>query len=186
MHGSRSGRDACVMAEGGARMDGHQSRPPHHKLSLPLSTSVDSAAWVGSGHHQETHMWGTEGLPSPHATNCHAVAYEPTRRRTTCACHTRDQTHTHQWGERGSGVGSGGDGGENMQRAASATSTWANRESAPERADGAAKCELAQALVHGRRGPHAWALGDCCKLGRCPSTHTPHTTPHPRTHWGNT
>ena len=68
-----------------------------------------------------------------------------------------------------------------MQRAASATSTWANRESAPERADGAAKCELTQALVHGRRGPHTWALGDCCILGRCPTTHTPHTTPHAHT-----
>ena len=57
-------------------MDGHQSRPPHHNLSLP--SSVD-AAW-GSGHHQKTSMWGTRGLPSPHTTNCHAVACGPRRR----------------------------------------------------------------------------------------------------------
>ena len=40
---------------------------------------------------------------------------------------------------------------------------------------------LTQALEHGRWGPHTWALGDCCTLGRCPSTHTPHTTPHAHT-----
>ena len=74
------------------RAHGWASVPPTASQTIAAS-SVD-AAW-GSGHHQETHMWGTEGLPSPHATNCHAVAYEPRRRRTTCACHTRDQTHTH-------------------------------------------------------------------------------------------
>ena len=78
------------------RAHGWASVPPTASQTIAAS-SVD-AAW-GSGHHQEIHMWGTKSLPSPHATNYHAVAYEPTRRRTTCACHTRDQTHTHPWGE---------------------------------------------------------------------------------------
>jgi len=78
------------------RAHGWASVPPTASQTTAAS-SVD-AAW-GGGHHQETHMRGTKSLPSPHATNYHAVAYEPTRRRTTCACHTRDQTHTHQWGE---------------------------------------------------------------------------------------
>ena len=53
---------------------------------------------------------------------------------------------------------------------------------------GAGDPVLTQALEHGRWGPHTWALGDCCTLGRCPSTHTPHTTPPAHTlgqHIGN-
>ena len=79
--------------KGACAKHGWASVPPTASQNIAAS-SVD-AAW-GSGHHQETHMWGTKSLPSPHATNYHAVAYEPTRRRTTCACHTRDQTHTHK------------------------------------------------------------------------------------------
>ena len=86
------------------RAHGWASVPPTASQTIAAS-SVD-AAW-GSGHHQETHMWGTKGLPSPHATNCHAVACGPGRRRATCACHTRDHTHTHQGGGKGEGEGSG-------------------------------------------------------------------------------
>ena len=117
-------------------------------------------------------------LPSRHQLPCSSIRAHSSSHHMRMS-HTGPDTHPPVG--RGGAVGSGEDGGENMQRAASATSTWANRESAPERADGAAKCELTQALVHGRRGPHTWALGDCCILGRCPTTHTPHTTPHAHT-----
>ena len=99
--------------KGARAYHGWASVPPTASQTIAAS-SVD-AAW-GSGHHQETHMWGTKSLPSPHATNYHAVAYEPTRRRTTCACHTRDQTHTHQWGE---GARGGEWGGRGREHAAS-------------------------------------------------------------------
>ena len=125
-------------------------------------------------------MWGTKGLPSPHATNCHAVACGPGRRRATCACHTRDQTPTHQ---RGEGVGRGERGmGERTcsePRRPPAKGKSASTVCVPNK--GAGDPVLTQALEHGRRGPHTWALGDCCTLGRCPSTHTPHTTPHAHT-----
>ena len=86
------------------RAHGWASVPPTASQTIAAS-SVD-AAW-GSGHHHEAHMRGTGGVPPQHATSCHAVACRPGRRRTTCACHTRDQTHTHQWGE-GAGWGVGG------------------------------------------------------------------------------
>ena len=79
----------------GRAQHGWASVPPTASQSIAAS-NVD-AAW-GSGHHQETHMWGAKGLPSPHATNCHAEACGPRRRRTTCACHTRDRTHTRTRG----------------------------------------------------------------------------------------
>jgi len=103
----------------GRAQHGWASVPPTASQSIAAS-SVD-AAW-GSGHHQETHMWGAKGLPSPHATNCHAEACGPRRRRTTCACHTRDRTHPHQGGVRGEARGAG-DGGESMQRVVSTIST---------------------------------------------------------------
>ena len=105
VHGPRSGRDACVMADGGARMDGCASVPPTASQTIAAS-SVD-AVW-GSGNHHEAHMRGTGSVPPQHTTSCHAVACGPRRRRATCACHTRDQTHTHQGGARGGGGGSGG------------------------------------------------------------------------------
>ena len=69
------------------RAHGWASVPPTASQSIAAS-SVD-AAW-GSGHHHETRMRGTKGLPPPRTTNCHAVACDPRRRRATCACHTRD------------------------------------------------------------------------------------------------
>ena len=84
----------------GRMRHGRRERAQHGWASVPptasqsIAASNVDAAW-GSGHHQETHMWGAKGLPSPHATNCHAEACGPRRRRTTCACHTRDQTPTH-------------------------------------------------------------------------------------------
>ena len=92
--------------------------------------------------------------------------------------HTGPNTHPPEG--RGGGARGAGDGGENVQRAVSAASEKKRqpRQSAPK---GAGDPGLTQALAHGRRGPHTWALGDCCTLGRCPSTHTPHTTPHAHT-----
>ena len=89
------------------RAHGWASVPPTASQTIAAS-SVD-AAW-GSGHHHETRMRGTGSVPPQHATSCHAVACGPRRRRTTCACHTRDQTHTHQGGARGEarGVEDGG------------------------------------------------------------------------------
>ena len=91
------------------RAHGWASVPPTASQTIAAS-SVD-AAW-GSGHHHEAHMRGTGGVPPQHATSCHAVACRPGRRRTTCACHTRDRTHTHQGGARGEAKGVGGQGRE--------------------------------------------------------------------------
>ena len=73
------------------RAHGWASVPP--TASQSIATSSVDAVW-GSGHHHETRMRGTGSVPPQHATSCHAVACGPRRRRTTCACHTRDQTHT--------------------------------------------------------------------------------------------
>ena len=155
-------------------MDGHQSRPLHHKLSLPLASMRRGVA----GTIKSLTCGAPKASPPltpPTAMRQHAVPG-------VVAPHahvTHGTKHTHTRGARGWGEGSGG-GGENVQRAVSAASEKKRqpRQSAPK---GAGDPGLTQALAHGRRGPHTWALGDCCTLGRCPSTHTPHTTPHAHT-----
>ena len=97
------------------RAHGWASVPP--TASQSIATSSVDAVW-GSGHHHETRMRGTGSVPPQHATSCHAVACRPRRRRATCACHTWDQTPTHQ---RGEGVGRG-ERGRGRERAASRVS----------------------------------------------------------------
>ena len=159
-------------------MDGHQSRPPHHKLSLPLASMRRGVAGtikrLHVGHQRPP-------LPSHHQLPCGSMRSRASSRHMRMS-HTGPNTHppTHQ---RGEGVGRGERGtGERTcsePRRPPAKGKSASTVCVPNK--GAGDPVLTQVLEHGRRGPHTWALGDCCTLGRCPSTHTPHTTPHAHT-----
>ena len=118
-------------------------------------------------------------LPSRHQLPCRSMRPQASSHHMRMS-HTGQNTHPPGGGE-GGGKGSGGWGREHAASRVDHQYVGKNGQSAPERADEAAKRELTQALIHGKRGPHAWALGDCGTLGRYPSTHTPHRTPHTRT-----
>ena len=163
------------------RAHGWASVPPTASQSIAAS-SVD-AAW-GSGHHHETHMQGARGVPPPRAASCHAVACGPRRRRATCACHTRNQTHTHQ-GARGWG---GGSGGRKRERAASRVGHQRKEndslDSLLPRELEILGCRRRWHMADGALTRGHWAAAAHSGDVR-PRTH-PHTTHHPRTHWGNT
>ena len=130
-----AGTHASWMAEGGARsMDGHQSRPPHHNLSLPLASMRRGVAGTikkltcgvpkaSPPHTPPTAMQkhAAPGVVAPHAHVTHGT----------------QNTHPPGGGE-GGGKGSGGWGREHAASRVDHQYVGKNGQSAPERADGAA------------------------------------------------
>ena len=81
-------------------MDGHQSRPPHHKLSLPLASMRRGVAGtikrLHVGHQRPP-------LPSHHQLPCGSMRSRASSRHMRMS-HTGPNTHTPEGrGERGTG-----------------------------------------------------------------------------------